>query len=197
MHRMCGPSHGTWAARKLTPGADDAGGALSCPRPLGGERMFAEEVRMGLLNSLATGNCTAAKESRGAVFYKQVVMSDCSPSTVTNRKGLFMSRNIQSFAWGLPALLVCLLFLLGAMAQAQNGHPVLITQNVDENKLITLAGNTRPEANAKIRSRPGAGQLSHGAPDAPVEAFSGAGARTASGSSTNLRTHLRRISTNG
>jgi subtilase family serine protease len=35
------------------------------------------------------------------------------------------------------------------MAQAQNGAPVLITQNVDENQLVTLAGNTRPEANAQ------------------------------------------------
>jgi len=33
------------------------------------------------------------------------------------------------------------------MAQAQNAHPVLITQNVDESKLATLVGNTRPEAN--------------------------------------------------
>jgi hypothetical protein len=27
--------------------------------------------------------------------------------------------------------------------------PILITQPVDENKLVTLAGNTRPEAKAK------------------------------------------------
>ena len=39
------------------------------------------------------------------------------------------------------------LFLLAVpMAQAQNVRPVLITQNVDESKLVTLAGNTRPEA---------------------------------------------------
>jgi hypothetical protein len=97
MHRMCGPSHGTWAARKLTPGADDAGGALSCPRPLEGERMFAE----------------------------------------------------------------------------------VITQNVDESKLIDARGQHAAGGECKIRSRPGGGQLSDGAHDAPVEAVGGAGARTA------------------
>jgi subtilase family serine protease len=45
------------------------------------------------------------------------------------------------------AVLASLLLLFGPTAQAQNGAPVLITQNVDENKLVTLAGNTRPEAN--------------------------------------------------
>ncbi|MGA9530042.1 MAG: S53 family peptidase [Terriglobales bacterium] len=34
-----------------------------------------------------------------------------------------------------------------SVAQAQNGRPILITQNVDESKLSILAGNTRPEAN--------------------------------------------------
>ena len=61
-----------------------------------------------------------------------------------------MSRNKGSFAGGLSAILVCLLFFVGAMAEAQNGRPVLITQSVDESKLVTLAGNTRPEANAKF-----------------------------------------------
>jgi len=47
----------------------------------------------------------------------------------------------------LLAVLASLLLLVGPMAQAQNGRPVLITQNVDDSKLVTLAGNTRPEAN--------------------------------------------------
>ncbi|MFZ3266792.1 MAG: protease pro-enzyme activation domain-containing protein, partial [Terriglobales bacterium] len=34
-------------------------------------------------------------------------------------------------------------------AHAQNAPPVLITQNVDESTLVTLGGNTRPEAKAK------------------------------------------------
>jgi hypothetical protein len=45
------------------------------------------------------------------------------------------------------AVLASLFLLVGPTAQAQNGNPVLITQNVDESKLATLAGNTRPEAN--------------------------------------------------
>jgi len=39
------------------------------------------------------------------------------------------------------------LVLASPMAQAQNGRTILITQSVDESKLVTLAGNTRPEAN--------------------------------------------------
>jgi len=40
---------------------------------------------------------------------------------------------------------------LGAVgsATAKDARPVLITQNVDESQLVTLGGNTRPEANAK------------------------------------------------
>ena len=90
-----------------------------------------------------------------------------------------MSRNKGSFALGLSAVLVCLVFLVGAMAQAQNARPILISQSVDESKLVTLTGNTRPEARCEIRSRPGGGQLSHGTHDAPVEAVTGAGAGTA------------------
>ena len=33
--------------------------------------------------------------------------------------------------------------------QAENVLPILITQNVDDSKLVTLGGNTRGEANAK------------------------------------------------
>jgi subtilase family serine protease len=50
----------------------------------------------------------------------------------------------------LSTLILCILIfstLVGPIAQAQNGHAVLITQNVDESKLATLAGNTPPEAN--------------------------------------------------
>ncbi len=56
-----------------------------------------------------------------------------------------MSGNKGSFAVSVSAILVCLFLLVGAMAQAQNGRPVVITQSVDESKLVTLAGNTRPE----------------------------------------------------
>ena len=63
-----------------------------------------------------------------------------------------MSRNKGSFALGWSAVLVCLVFLAGAMAQAQNARPILISQSVDESKLVTLTGNTRPEANAKFDS---------------------------------------------
>src|SRR5580658_6864153 len=50
----------------------------------------------------------------------------------------------------ISTLTLCVLIfssLVGPMAQAQSGPPVLITQNVDESKLATLTGNTRPEAN--------------------------------------------------
>ncbi|MGB7929520.1 MAG: protease pro-enzyme activation domain-containing protein, partial [Terriglobales bacterium] len=44
-------------------------------------------------------------------------------------------------------ILASLFVLAGPMAQAQSGAPILITQTVDDSKLVTLAGNTRPEAN--------------------------------------------------
>jgi hypothetical protein len=47
----------------------------------------------------------------------------------------------------LSAVLAFVPFLAGLMAQAQNSRGVLITQSVDESRLVTLAGNTRPEAN--------------------------------------------------
>lgn len=50
-----------------------------------------------------------------------------------------------SLAAGLVAGLACL-YLLVPAAQAESGRPVLITQSVDEGKLTTLRGNTRPEA---------------------------------------------------
>jgi hypothetical protein len=57
-----------------------------------------------------------------------------------------MRRNRVSLVFYPLAVLVSFLFLIGPMAQAQSGRPVLITQNVDGGKLVTLAGNTRPEA---------------------------------------------------
>ncbi len=57
-----------------------------------------------------------------------------------------MPRSKVSLAVCLLAALASLFLLVGPMAQAQNSLPVLITQNVDESKLVTLAGNTRPEA---------------------------------------------------
>jgi len=38
-------------------------------------------------------------------------------------------------------------------AQAGSNGPILITQNIDESKLVTLGGNTRPEAKAKKYDR--------------------------------------------
>lgn len=58
-----------------------------------------------------------------------------------------MPRSKVCLAVCLLAVLASLFLLVGPMAQAQNGAPVLITQNVDESKLVTIAGNTRPEAN--------------------------------------------------
>ena len=60
-----------------------------------------------------------------------------------------MNRNKNSFGFCLLAILASLFFFVVPSVHAQNGRPVLITQNVDESKLVTLASNTRPEANAK------------------------------------------------
>jgi subtilase family serine protease len=57
--------------------------------------------------------------------------------------------NFLSLAICLVAVLGSLVLLRAPVAQAQNGRPVLITQNVDESKLATLEGNTPPEANQK------------------------------------------------
>jgi hypothetical protein len=54
-----------------------------------------------------------------------------------------------SLAICLVAVLASLFLLPAPLAQAQNGRPVLISQNVDESKLATLEGNTPPEANQK------------------------------------------------
>jgi hypothetical protein len=61
-----------------------------------------------------------------------------------------MRRNKVSFPSYLLAIVASLFLLIGAVAQAQNVRPVLISQSVDESKLVTLPGNTRPEANAKF-----------------------------------------------
>ena len=45
--------------------------------------------------------------------------------------------------------IVYLGILTAPAAQAQSNPPVLITQIIDESKLVTLSGNTRPEATAK------------------------------------------------
>ena len=59
-----------------------------------------------------------------------------------------MRREI-SFACCLLAALACLFLLAVPAARAENVRPVLITQTVDESNLVTLGGNTRPEAKAK------------------------------------------------
>jgi subtilase family serine protease len=58
-------------------------------------------------------------------------------------------RRELSLACSLLAVLTSLYLLVAPAAQAQNARHVLITQNLEESKLVTLAGNTRPEANAK------------------------------------------------
>ena len=71
-----------------------------------------------------------------------VKVDSCNPIP----KGLFMRRNQVSLAFCLLAVLASLFLLAVPTVQAQNVRPVLITQNVDESKLVALAGNTRPEA---------------------------------------------------
>lgn len=56
-------------------------------------------------------------------------------------------------AYSLLAVLACLYMLVVPTAQAQSDSHVLITQNVDESKLVTLYGNTRPEAQEKENDR--------------------------------------------
>ena len=62
-----------------------------------------------------------------------------------------MRRNKVSVALELVALLASLIILNISVAHAAT--PVLITQNVDESKLVTLAGNTRPETITKQNDR--------------------------------------------
>src|SRR5271157_4784820 len=58
-------------------------------------------------------------------------------------------RRELSLAYSLLAVLASLYLLVVPAAQAQSGQQVLITQNIDESKLVTLSGNTRPEARTK------------------------------------------------
>jgi hypothetical protein len=58
-------------------------------------------------------------------------------------------RREMFFACCLLAVLASLFLFAVPSAQAENVGPVLTTQNVDESKLVTLGGNTRPEAKAK------------------------------------------------
>ena len=63
--------------------------------------------------------------------------------------------------WGLFSVAVAILFASALGAQAQAGRPArrLITEPVDESRLITLAGNWRPEANAENDLGPAADSL--------------------------------------
>ncbi len=58
-------------------------------------------------------------------------------------------RRELSLAYNLLAVLASLYLLVVPAAQAQSSQHVLITQNIDESRLVTLSGNTRPEARAK------------------------------------------------
>jgi subtilase family serine protease len=49
----------------------------------------------------------------------------------------------------LVVLISLYFFFAGSSARAESIGPVLVTQIIDETKLVTLAGNTRPEANAE------------------------------------------------
>jgi len=57
-------------------------------------------------------------------------------------------RREMFFAWCLLVGLPLCLFPVPS-TQAENVKPILITQTVDENKLVTLGGNTPPQAKAK------------------------------------------------
>jgi subtilase family serine protease len=61
-----------------------------------------------------------------------------------------MNRTKLSLAFLLSAILASLCFLFVDRAQAASS--ALITQSVDESKLVTLAGNTRPEAKTKSKT---------------------------------------------
>ncbi|MFZ0478368.1 MAG: protease pro-enzyme activation domain-containing protein [Terriglobales bacterium] len=60
-----------------------------------------------------------------------------------------MSRNRMYIAFLLSTISGFLFLVASSAAHAQSGRPVLIVQSVDEAKLVTIGGNTRPEANAK------------------------------------------------
>ena len=57
------------------------------------------------------------------------------------------------------AALISLLLFAAPMLRAENVRPLLITEAIDESKLVTLGGNTRPEANAKYDRGPVADNL--------------------------------------
>ncbi|MGA7471089.1 MAG: protease pro-enzyme activation domain-containing protein [Candidatus Sulfotelmatobacter sp.] len=58
-------------------------------------------------------------------------------------------RREMFFACRLLAVLASLFLFAVPPAEAENVRPVLITQTVDESNLVTLGGNTRPEAKAE------------------------------------------------
>jgi uncharacterized membrane protein len=74
------------------------------------------------------------------------------------QKGTPMRREMF-FACSLLAALASLFRFAVPSARAQDVRPVLIAQTVDENKLVTLGGNTRPEATAKYDRGPVADSL--------------------------------------
>ena len=56
-----------------------------------------------------------------------------------------ISRRTPSF----PVLALAAVFLSASIASQAQTKPLLVTQKIDNNVLVTLAGNTRPEANAQ------------------------------------------------
>jgi len=52
-------------------------------------------------------------------------------------------------------LLASISLLLFAVAEAESSRHILITQNVDESKLVTLSGNNSPRGGCEVRPRAG------------------------------------------
>ena len=89
--------------------------------------------------------CAGFEPKKGIPVYtptgETTALQSGSPQRIFRRK--------VSLRYCLLAVLASLYFLAVPSARAESVGPVLITQNVDESKLVTLEGNTRPEAKAK------------------------------------------------
>jgi len=89
--------------------------------------------------------CAGFEPKKGIPVYtptgETTALQSGSPQRIFRRK--------VSLRYCLLAVLASLYFLAFPSARAESVGPVLITQNVDESKLVTLGGNTRPEAQAK------------------------------------------------
>ena len=75
--------------------------------------------------------------------WRERLHQSCVPLAVAATRAYLIVR------WPVMAVLASLFLFAVPSARAESVGPVLITQNVDESKLVTLGGNTRPEAKAK------------------------------------------------